>query len=402
MASITSPALSNAIRTDVPAINAILKALAKSDPSALTDIENGTKRIVEVSGKWNFQELVDGSWVTRKSFNIDASSLDGKTVSVDATANTIPVRNTDGKLVGDITGNAATATKANALASTLAVAGGGTGGTTAAAARTNLDVPPTSHASTTTTYGISSDTQYGHGMATSTTPKPLGTAAVGSETAKFARGDHVHPITVATDTVTGSVKLSDSTSSTSAASAGIAASPAAVKAAYDRGSTGVINAATAQTAADNAAAAAVKALPKPGTGIATNTADDGTTISLATVVTAGNGGPTANATLAYSGTFTVPYFTYDDYGRVTGVTNRTMTMPAATTAITGNAATATKLKTPRTISIVIKNAYNSTAASKSYTASKAFDGSGNITLTATSYYYYSSNCSGDCSISCAN
>ena len=97
MASITSPALSNAIRTDVPAINVILKALAKSDPSAITDIENGTKRIVEVSGKWNFQELVDGSWVTRKSFNIDASSLDGKTVSVDATANTIPVRNTEGK-----------------------------------------------------------------------------------------------------------------------------------------------------------------------------------------------------------------------------------------------------------------------------------------------------------------
>ena len=252
MASITSPALSNAIRTDVPAINTILKALAKSDPSALTDIENGTKRIVEVSGKWNFQELVDGSWVTRKSFNIDASSLDGKTVSVDATANTIPVRNTDGKLEGDITGNATTATKATALASTLAVPGGGTGGTTAAAARTNLDVPPTSHASTTTTYGVSSDTQYGHPKATSTTPKALGAEAIiGSETASFARGDHVHPITVATDTVTGSVKLSDSTSSTSAASAGIAASPAAVKTAYDKAVEAATAAEVAQTSADS-------------------------------------------------------------------------------------------------------------------------------------------------------
>jgi hypothetical protein len=53
---------------------------------------------------------------------------------------------------------------------------------------------PTSHASTATTYGVSSATNYGHAMATSTTPKAAGTAAVGSETAKFARGDHVHPL----------------------------------------------------------------------------------------------------------------------------------------------------------------------------------------------------------------
>lgn len=53
---------------------------------------------------------------------------------------------------------------------------------------------PTSHASTATTYGASSATNYGHAMASSTTPKAAGTAAVGSETAKFARGDHVHPV----------------------------------------------------------------------------------------------------------------------------------------------------------------------------------------------------------------
>lgn len=54
---------------------------------------------------------------------------------------------------------------------------------------------PTSHASTATTYGISSDSNYGHAMASSTSPKPNGTeAAVGLETAKFARGDHVHPL----------------------------------------------------------------------------------------------------------------------------------------------------------------------------------------------------------------
>ena len=53
--SITSPKLSNAIRTDVPAINAILKAIAKSDPSALTDLENGTKRLYQGTNGWEFQ-----------------------------------------------------------------------------------------------------------------------------------------------------------------------------------------------------------------------------------------------------------------------------------------------------------------------------------------------------------
>ena len=52
----------------------------------------------------------------------------------------------------------------------------------------------TSHASTSTDYGVSTAANYGHAMASSTTPKAAGTAAVGSETAKFARGDHVHPV----------------------------------------------------------------------------------------------------------------------------------------------------------------------------------------------------------------
>ena len=63
---------------------------------------------------------------------------------------------------------------------------------------------PTSHASSDTTYGVSSDTNYGHAKASGTTPKAHGTAAVGSETAAFARGDHVHPAQVATHGVTTS------------------------------------------------------------------------------------------------------------------------------------------------------------------------------------------------------
>ena len=79
---------------------------------------------------------------------------------------------------------------------------------------------------------------------TSTTPKMDGTAAIGSETA-YAAGDHVHPSDTsraptshASSATTygagsssnyGHVKLSDSTSSTSSTSSGVAATPKAVK-----------------------------------------------------------------------------------------------------------------------------------------------------------------------------
>lgn len=42
------------------------------------------------------------------------------------------------------------------------------------------------------------------------------------------------------------------------------------------------------------------------------------------------------------GTFTVPYITYDAYGRVTGRTNRTITLPAAPTSVS-SATTATAM-----------------------------------------------------------
>ena len=56
-----------------------------------------------------------------------------------------------------------------------------------------IGAAPASHASTGTTYGVSTASNYGHAKASGTTPKAPGEAAVGSETAAFARGDHVHP-----------------------------------------------------------------------------------------------------------------------------------------------------------------------------------------------------------------
>ena len=62
-----------------------------------------------------------------------------------------------------------------------------------------------------------------------------------------------------------------------------------------------------------------------GTGLSLS----GTTFSLATSgVTKGSVGPTANVTPAFGGTFAVPQVTVDEYGRVTGLTSRTVTVPA--------------------------------------------------------------------------
>ena len=67
-------------------------------------------------------------------------------------------------------------------------------------------------------------------------PKAGGTASVGTSNT-VARGDHVHPaqtIGTASRTVSGTTKLSDATNSTSGADSGVAATPKAVKAAYDK------------------------------------------------------------------------------------------------------------------------------------------------------------------------
>ncbi len=144
---------------------------------------------------------------------------------------------------------------------------------------TDTSRAPTSHASTATTYGTGSGTNYGHvklsdtasstndvdsgiaatpaavkavqdaiPSASATSPKMDGTAAVGTETT-WAKGDHVHPTDtsraptshastattygVGTDTKYGHLKLSDSTSGTSSTNGGTAATPAAVKAVMD-------------------------------------------------------------------------------------------------------------------------------------------------------------------------
>ena len=159
---------------------------------------------------------------------------------------------------------------------------------------------PASHASSATTYGTGTGTNYGHlklSASTSSTSgvsggiaatpsavkaaydlangKPSlgssagaanGTASAGSATTA-ARSDHVHPTDtsraptshastattygIGTNANYGHVKLSDSTSTTSGQTAGIAATPTAVKAAYDLANTANTTASTANSGLSN-------------------------------------------------------------------------------------------------------------------------------------------------------
>lgn len=232
------PRLESPIRTDVPELQQKLIALLKQDPTTVIDIPADAKRLYEVSaGNWQIQEYNGTSWTPLKKLQMDADKVDGYDAAVTPTANTIAVRGTDGKLKDDITGNAATATTATTLSQTLPVNKGGTGATSSEAARSNLGVPPTSHASTNTTYGVGHATQYGH------------------------------------------LKLSDATDSASGATGGIAATPAAVKAAKDAADTAKDAADNAQSSADAAmtkastlATASAPGIVKPGTGMTVDAA----------------------------------------------------------------------------------------------------------------------------------
>lgn len=172
----------------------------------------------EASGYTNWRPLVIGSSNNSTEGFTPSTTTDGtytfKTITAQPSSGTI--RATTFK--GDLSGNANTATKL-ATARTISLSGDASGSITFDGSedktltvtvaddshnhvisnvdglQTALDgKAPTSHASSATTYGVSSSSNYGHAMASSTTPKANGTAAVGSETAKFARGDHVHPL----------------------------------------------------------------------------------------------------------------------------------------------------------------------------------------------------------------
>lgn len=133
-------ALANKIASDVPAIKTMLDALAKMDFTGITGIPANVKRIASVTGGVQLQKYASNAWATVGKLMHDVDTVDGKHAATGTTANTIPVRDASGALPGNVTGNAATASKAAALADgyTVPVGQGRHGATTAAAARANL------------------------------------------------------------------------------------------------------------------------------------------------------------------------------------------------------------------------------------------------------------------------
>lgn len=112
MASFNAPAPNNQIISDVNAIHELLGYLAQCRPDKGTNFPEGTLRIIEGGDNfWRIQTFDGTQWTTLKNFYLDARTLAGYQPATSATANKIPVYNASGQLVGNITGNAPTATK---------------------------------------------------------------------------------------------------------------------------------------------------------------------------------------------------------------------------------------------------------------------------------------------------
>lgn len=141
MATFDVGKLLNKIKDDIPGINAVLRALARWDVSTFTDVPEGAMQATtDANKRLTLKQLIAGTWAPITKLMHDVDTVDGYHASTASTAGTIPVRDQHGALVGNITGNAATATEAEKLSAgaVVPVNQGGTGATTSSGARANL------------------------------------------------------------------------------------------------------------------------------------------------------------------------------------------------------------------------------------------------------------------------
>lgn len=111
--SFSRPAVPDIIRDDINAMRALFGYLAKLDPSLGADYPADSIRLVhdKTDNSWVVQWYNGSTWANLGRLNMDVQSLQGHTPSTSAVANAIPVYNSSGKLVGNITGAANTAAK---------------------------------------------------------------------------------------------------------------------------------------------------------------------------------------------------------------------------------------------------------------------------------------------------
>lgn len=141
MATFEIAKLLNKIKDDIPGINAVVKALAKWDVSAFTDVPEGAMQAtVDTEKRLTFKRLLSGTWAPIGKIMHDVDTVDGYHASASATQNALAVRDNNGALPGNILGNAATATESEKLSAgaVVPVNQGGTGATTSSGARANL------------------------------------------------------------------------------------------------------------------------------------------------------------------------------------------------------------------------------------------------------------------------
>lgn len=378
MASWNSPALVNKIADDVPAIKALLTALFKwtdADTDS-TSIPVGAKRLFTSTGTGGailgrrIEEYDGSSWASVGRLLHDCDTLDGKHAATGTSADTIPVRDASGKIDGDILGNAYTATTASGLASgyVVPVANGGTGADDAAQARINLG---TNNAANITT-GVLAIANGGTGSDTKNFVDLSSAQTIGGDknfSGKVILNKNVLQMTVldttegATDERTDTVLQAISSNSAYGINAMFGASGNAVVGAGEGK-----NSLLAELAGN--------------TGEAVYIIADGNIIFH----------PNANT---YANKKTITLNTSGELSGLAKVTSTNFTgaltgnCSGSSGSCTGNAATATKLATARTINIQDSSATNTgTGAS--------FDGSGNATikLPATIEASITGNCSG--------
>ena len=314
-----------------------------------------------------------GGTISVPKVTVDAK---GRVTSASSITVTLPATPTS------VSGNAGTATKL-ATARTIALSGGVTGTATSFDGSSNITIPVTSVDGSKVTGTVPNATNASYRAGTDNAARTIpfnDTAYEPTEdvdaTTFQACYDTSFTYNPSTDTMTvGSVNSANVVK-------GLSISGKTITITKGNGSTVTISLPADQTTITGNAGSATKlqtartiSISGDGTGSASfdGTANAAIAMTLAASgATAGSYGPSANASPAFGGTFSVPYVTVDAKGRTTAISSKTITLPAAPTSVSGNAGTATKLATARTISLA-----------GDATGSASFDGSANASITAT-------------------